>query len=142
MSKSIALKVPNHTPYLSNSWDRMDEYHSLNSSVTEEQFATWWAVVFKRGKIKTLEDALKFPKYELLCITQSNESGFYGCWTVDLYGGYFGTMGMYIQSFYLEYFPENLNNTAKKTNKRDRFNYIQELIKKYYPQHEPDSLAE
>jgi len=125
-------KIPNSTPYLYNTWDRLDEYHTLDSDkVTEEEFATWWAVVFKKGKIKTLENALKFPKYELNHITRSDDSSFYGSWEVDLYGGMFGCMGMYQSTdFYMDWFPREIL-IGKDTNQK-RFDYIQSLINKYY----------
>jgi hypothetical protein len=126
------IKIPKYTPYLSNRWDRLDEYHTLNSKeVTEKDFATWWAVVFKRGKVKTLESALKLPKYELNYITRSVDSGYHGSWQVDLYGGMFGCMGMYQSSdFYMEWFPREILN-GKDTNQK-RFDYIQGLIVKYF----------
>lgn len=127
-------KIPNNTPYLSNRWDRIDEYHTLHSKeVTEEEFAQWWAVVFKKGKIKTLEDALRFQKYSLCYITKSNESSFYGSWQIDLYGGFFGCMGMYLSNdFYMPWIPKNILNRRDKNVLKDRFEYIINLIKKYY----------
>lgn len=126
------IKIPKYTPYLSNNWDRMDEYHTLDSkSVTEEDFATWWATVFKRGKVKTLQDALKLPKYELNHITRSDDSSYHGSWQVDLYGGMFGCMGMYQSSnFYMDWFPREILK-GKDTNQK-RFDYIQSLISKYF----------
>ena len=126
------MKIPNHTPYLSNRWDRMDEYHTLDSDkVTEKDFATWWAVVFKEGKVTTLELALRLQKYELNYITKSDDSSYHGSWQVDLYGGMFGCMGMYQSSdFYMDWFPRDVLN-GKDTNQK-RFDYIASLIKKHY----------
>ena len=124
------LKIPNTTPYLSNRWDRLDEYHTL-TDVAELEFATWWAVIFKKGKIKTLQDALNLPKYTLNYITKSEDSSYHGSWQVDLYGGMFGKMGMYQSSdFYMDWFPREILK-GKDTNQK-RFDYLKELIKKYY----------
>lgn len=46
----LKKKVPRSLPYLSHNWDRMDEYHQLNSSVNELDVVTWFAVIFKRLK--------------------------------------------------------------------------------------------
>ena len=128
-------KIPKYrTPYLKHRYDRIDEYHTLDSDISEEEFATWWAVVFGKGKIKTLEDALSLPKYKLNYITRENEDGYYGNWVVDLYGGFFGCMGLYFTSdFYMPWFPrKELCKGTEKNLKVKRFEYIQSLIKKYF----------
>lgn len=128
----MKAKIPRNTPYLITRWDPIDEYHTLNSKVvTEKDFATWWAVVFKRGKVKTLEDAINLPRYTLNNITKSNPSSYYGHWTIDLYGGMFGCMNMYICSdFYMDWFPRDI--LEGEDTKQKRFDYIQSLISKYF----------
>ena len=124
-------KIPNVTPYLSNRWDSIDEYHTLGKNVTEEDFATWWAVVFKKAKIKSLGQALGLQKYELNYITKSDSSSWYGSWEVDLYGGMFGAIGMYRSiDFYMDWFDRDVL-FGDDTNEK-RFNYIQTLISKYF----------
>ncbi len=135
--------IPKYTPYLSNRWDRMDEYHTLDSEkVSEKDFATWWAVVFKRGKVQTLEDAISLPKYSLNNITRSDDSSYYGSWEVDLYGGMFHCLGMYPSTdFYMDYLPDDIFRkyyktpawTDKSSTRQERFDFIMELIQKYYP---------
>lgn len=127
----MKAKIPRNTPYLITRWDPIDEYHTLNSRViTEKDFAKWWAVVFKRGKVKTLEDAINLPRYTLNNITKSNPTS-YGHWTIDLYGGMFGCMGMYICSdFYMDWFPRDILDG--EDTKQKRFDYIQSLISKYF----------
>ena len=123
-----ANRIPRETPYLRNHWDRLDEYYTLDSSLKEEDFAKWWAVVFKRGKIKTLEDALNLPKYLFNNITRTNSDD---NWTTDLYGGYFNCFGYYLScDFYMEWFPRDI--LKGKDTLQKRFNYIISLIEKYY----------
>jgi len=128
--------VPNVTPYLSNSWDRMDEYHSLDSSkVTEKDFIQFFAIIFKKAKVKTFSDAQHLPEYHINSIYKCSSSGHYGCWQVDLWGGFFHAMGMYGQSFYLPFIPQELNKfvgSKKEELYERRFNWLQEKFKEIY----------
>lgn len=134
------MKIPRYIPHLSVTQDSMDDYYELDKIVTEFDFATWWAVVFKRGKIKNLKDVRNFPKYKLnyICRTESNYDG---NWCEDLFGGMFNVMGLYPFSYHhLEYLPKPifgkywLNTEHTESTAQQRFDFILGLIDKYYGQ--------
>lgn len=135
----VLKKIPKSLPYLKNRWDILDQYHQLDSGVTEEEFVAWWATVFKKFKIKTFEQAVSLQKYELLNLARRNPVNYYGTFEEDFYGGMFGCMGLYGQSFYNSFLPKDLFSSfyknypkSEKTNAENRFNFIMELVKKHY----------
>jgi len=131
------MKTPTHLPYLRNSWDRMDEYHTLDSEVTEDQVIEWFAVLFKTFNVKELKDVLNIQQYQLLNLAGKNSGGFYGTFEVDFLGGMFHTMSMYQQNFYHPMFPKCFQSYAsskKKNNEmlKERFEWIMNKVNEKY----------
>lgn len=120
-------KIPNYPPYLPNRYDLLDQCYQLRSEeVSEISFAEWWAVVFKKAKIKTLQSALNLQKYNLNFITKCDDG-----WQTDLYGTMFGAMGMYkSDDFYMPWFNREVLKGEDTLQKR--FDYINQLINKYF----------
>lgn len=123
------MKMPKQLPYLFNRWDRLDEYHQLDLKVTKEEFASWFAFVFKKLKIKTFEDIKNIRPYEILYLAKADPVNYYGNFETDFFGGMFGVMGMYIQDFFNPFLPDYFSYKGEKKNQAEkRFLFIQQLI--------------
>lgn len=124
--------MPKSLPYLRNSWDRLDEYHSMDSNVTEEDFINWFSVIFNKLKIHTWKDCLNIQPYQVLGIAHKNPVNFYGNFETDLIGGMFGICGMYTQGFHLDFLPKETFHYSK--NLQARFDWIYGKCRERYPQ--------
>ena len=122
------MNIPKYLPHLSNHYDRMDEYHEIDPEVTKDQVITWFAVCFKKFKVKEFKDIQEVREYQLLALARVNPGGYYGVFETDFWGGMFNTLGMYTASFYRDWMPKNLQRSSEKVI-RGRFNYLmQEVI--------------
>lgn len=123
-------KVDKYLGYLPTTWDRMDEYNSLDHTVTEDQFIDWFATIFINLKVTNFEQAKDVQVYQILNLAHANPVTFYGNWQTDLYGGMFNTLGMYTQGFYLPFLPKEIFQNYK--NLEARFDWIYAKVKEKY----------
>ena len=104
--------------YLPTRYDRIDEYHRLTQDVSKEDFILFLKPII--GKCKSFKD---FNPTDHQIDKIANRRADDLC---DIVGGFFGKLGLYRQSFYNDWLPEDLRPCLIKDKNlcERRFNWV------------------